>query len=50
VGLPVDQEVILALDCWEHAFFIDYGTKKPQYMETFVKNVNWGAVNERFGK
>ncbi|MDP2691820.1 MAG: Fe-Mn family superoxide dismutase [Candidatus Gracilibacteria bacterium] len=48
VGLPVDQEVVLALDCWEHAFMIDYGTKKAQYLDAFVKNVDWGKVNERF--
>ena len=51
IGLPVFQsQIILALDCWEHAFMIDYGTKKPQYLEAFVKNVNWDAVNDRFGR
>lgn len=48
IGLPVHQEIILALDCWEHAFMIDYGTKKGDYLEAFVKNVNWSAVNTRF--
>jgi len=48
VGLPVHQEVLLALDCWEHAFMIDYGTKKAEYLNAFVSNVNWNAVNERF--
>ena len=51
IGLPVFQsQIILALDCWEHAFMIDYGTKKPQYLEAFVKNVNWNMANERFAK
>lgn len=48
VGLPADQEIVLALDCWEHAFMIDYGTKKNEYLDAFVKNVNWKMVNERF--
>lgn len=49
IGLPVFQsQIILALDCWEHAFMIDYGTKKPQYLEAFVKNVNWNLASERF--
>lgn len=49
IGLPVFQsQIVLALDCWEHAFMIDYGTKKPQYLEAFVKNVNWEIVNERY--
>lgn len=49
IGLPVFQsQIVLALDCWEHAFMIDYGTKKPQYLEAFVKNVNWEVASSRF--
>ncbi len=48
IGLPVDQEIILALDCWEHAFMIDYGTDKANYLKAFMKNINWEVVNERF--
>lgn len=48
LGLPVHQEVLLALDCWEHAFMIDYGTKKAEYLNAFVSNINWDVVNERF--
>jgi Fe-Mn family superoxide dismutase len=45
--IPIHQELILVLDTWEHAFFIDYGTKKADYVGTFFKNVNWNVVNER---
>jgi len=48
IGLPVYQHVILALDCWEHAFMIDYGTKKADYLSAFVENINWDIVNKRF--
>ena len=48
VGLPVHQEVLLALDCWEHAFMIDYGTDKASYFAAFFENVNWEIVNKRF--
>jgi len=47
IGLPAHQEVVLALDCWEHAFFIDYGVKKADYLGAFLKNVNWTEVNKR---
>jgi len=50
IGLPVHQEIILALDCWEHAFMIDYGTKKAAYLDAFLKNVNWNVVNKRFSQ
>lgn len=49
-GLPVHQDIILALDCWEHAFMIDYGTKKMDYLAAFFENVNWDVVNKRFGQ
>lgn len=48
IGLPVDQHVIMALDCWEHAFMIDYGTKKGDYLNAFIKNINWEEVNKRY--
>lgn len=47
IGLPVHQDVILALDCWEHAYMVDYGTQKPQYLDAFFDNINWEVVGER---
>jgi len=35
------------LDVFEHAFMIDYGLKRADYIEAFFKNVNWGAVESR---
>jgi len=50
IGLPVHQRPILALDCWEHAFMIDYGTNKAEYLKAFVDNIDWRAVHERLAK
>ena len=47
IGLPAHQDILVALDCWEHAFFIDYGSKKADYVGAFLKNVNWNEVNRR---
>lgn len=47
IGLPVHQEILLALDCWEHAYLLDYGIAKKDYLEAFLKLVNWDAVSER---
>ncbi len=49
MNYPIHQVPLMALDCWEHAFMIDYGIAKADYLNTFVKNLNWDAVNERFG-
>lgn len=38
---------ILVLDVFEHAFMLDYGLKRPDYIESFFKNINWGAVEAR---
>jgi len=48
IGLPVKQEILLALDCWEHAFMIDYGTDKASYVKAFLENINWDVINKRF--
>jgi len=38
---------ILVLDVFEHAFMLDYGLKRPDYIESFFKNIDWGAVEGR---
>jgi len=38
---------ILVLDVFEHAFMIDYGLKRADYIEAFFKNVNWAVVESR---
>ena len=38
---------LLVLDVFEHAFMIDYGLKRADYIEAFFKNVNWGVVESR---
>ncbi len=38
---------LVALDCFEHAYFIDYGTGKASYIDTFFKNLDWDAVTKR---
>lgn len=51
INVPaIAQDVILALDCWEHAFMIDYGTDKGSYVKMFLENINWEEVNKRFNK
>ncbi|MCL5004728.1 MAG: superoxide dismutase [Patescibacteria group bacterium] len=39
---------ILVMDVFEHAFMIDYGIKKMDYIEAFFKVINWNIVNSRF--
>jgi len=47
VGLCADTQIIVAIDCWEHAYFMDYGTKKPDYVSAVIASLNWTAVEQR---
>jgi Fe-Mn family superoxide dismutase len=38
---------VLILDVFEHAFMIDYGLKRADYIAAFFKNVNWDAAESR---
>lgn len=37
---------ILALDVYEHAYWIDYGRARAKYIEAFFKNLDWGVVEQ----
>lgn len=41
---------ILVLDMYEHAYFIDFGSDKKTYIETFFQNLNWKIINKKFQK
>jgi Fe-Mn family superoxide dismutase len=47
VGLMADTQIVIAVDCWEHAYFMDYGTKKPDYIAAVIAGLNWKTVEER---
>lgn len=39
---------ILVMDVFEHAYMLDYGTKRPGYVDSFFKAIDWREVEKRF--
>ena len=47
LGHPAGAAPILVLDVFEHAFMVDYGLKKGEYIQTFFQNLDWKAAESR---
>ncbi len=39
---------LVALDTYEHAYFVDYGVNRGQYIDVFFENINWGVIEKAF--
>jgi Fe-Mn family superoxide dismutase len=46
-GLMANTHTMIAVDAWEHAYFIDYQTKKEEYVANMLSGLNWDVIGRR---
>ncbi|OWK27445.1 MAG: superoxide dismutase [Parcubacteria group bacterium GW2011_GWA2_38_13b] len=50
VGHFAGAKPLLVMDVFEHSFLTDYGLKKNDYIEAFIKTIDWQTAQSRFNK